>query len=256
MTLPLMISYAQNFEDVLLRRALHDVKNGFYVDCGAQDPKLDSVTKHFYDSGWHGINIEPHPKYFAALQRERPRDINVSTALANAPGVATFYFVDDSGLSSLDQRTLALASTHKLKSHSAQVELVRLDSIFEKYGVQDIHFLKVDVEGAERDVLEGANLKRYRPWIVVVEATLPAEPTPCWEEFEPVMLTADYIPLLFDGLNRWYVRAESAHLSEHFKLPVNIFDTFQRWREVEWEKLRAQQAVAPPKISFAATFGR
>jgi heptosyltransferase II len=256
MNLPLMISYAQNFEDVLLRRALHDVKNGFYVDCGAQDPKLDSVTKHFYDAGWRGINIEPHPKYFAALQRERPRDINVSKALSSAPGVAAFYFVDDSGLSSLDQRTLSLASTHKLKSYSAQVELVRLDSILDKHGVQDIHFLKVDVEGAERDVLEGANLKRYRPWIVVVEATLPADPTPCWEQFEPVMLASDYVPVLFDGLNRWYVRTESVHLSERFKLPVNIFDNFLRWREAEWERQRAQQAASPPKVTFAATFGR
>ena len=256
MTLPLMISYAQSFEDVLLRRALHDVKDGFYVDCGAQDPKLDSVTKHFYDTGWRGINIEPHPKYFAALQRERPRDINVSAALASAPGVATFYFVDDSGLSSLDQRTLSLASTHKLKSYSAQVEMVRLESILEKYVVQDIHFLKVDVEGAERDVLEGTNLKRFRPWIVVVEGTLPAEPTPCWHQFEPVMLASDYIPVLFDGLNRWYVRAESAHLSEHFKLPVNIFDTFLRWREAEWEGQQMQRQASQPKITFAATFSR
>ena len=54
-----MISYAQNQEDVLLRREFPDCTNGFYIDVGANDPVWDSVTKHFYDRGWHGINIEP-----------------------------------------------------------------------------------------------------------------------------------------------------------------------------------------------------
>lgn len=31
-------SYAQNFEDVILRRALKDVDKGSYVNVGAQDP--------------------------------------------------------------------------------------------------------------------------------------------------------------------------------------------------------------------------
>jgi hypothetical protein len=34
-------SYAQNFEDVMLRRALKNVVHGFYVDVGAQDPIVD-----------------------------------------------------------------------------------------------------------------------------------------------------------------------------------------------------------------------
>ena len=41
------ISYAQNFEDVMLRRVLKHVENGFYIDVGAQDPSADSVTKLF-----------------------------------------------------------------------------------------------------------------------------------------------------------------------------------------------------------------
>ena len=38
------ISYAQNYEDVILWRALRDVERGFYVDVGAADPQVDSVT--------------------------------------------------------------------------------------------------------------------------------------------------------------------------------------------------------------------
>ena len=53
------ISYAQNFEDVMLRRVFAELDTGFYIDVGANDPSADSVTKAFYDAGWHGINIEP-----------------------------------------------------------------------------------------------------------------------------------------------------------------------------------------------------
>ena len=40
-----MISYAQNFEDVVLNRVFHDVKDGRYIDVGAYDPVIDSVTR-------------------------------------------------------------------------------------------------------------------------------------------------------------------------------------------------------------------
>ncbi|HZF37393.1 MAG TPA: FkbM family methyltransferase, partial [Blastocatellia bacterium] len=43
------ISYAQNFEDVMLWRALKHIDRGFYIDVGANDPDLDSVTKAFYE---------------------------------------------------------------------------------------------------------------------------------------------------------------------------------------------------------------
>src|SRR4051794_12375444 len=72
--LPAMTSYAQNFEDVIIRRALQDIEGGFYVDIGAFDGSLDSVTRWFYDHGWRGINIEPNPQLFANLQRDRPED--------------------------------------------------------------------------------------------------------------------------------------------------------------------------------------
>lgn len=53
------ISYAQNYEDVMLHRALKGVEKGFYIDVGANDPVQYSVTKAFYERGWRGINIEP-----------------------------------------------------------------------------------------------------------------------------------------------------------------------------------------------------
>jgi hypothetical protein len=56
-----IISYAQNREDILLWRALRDLSGGFYIDVGAEDPTQNSVTRAFYERGWHGINVEPVP---------------------------------------------------------------------------------------------------------------------------------------------------------------------------------------------------
>ena len=61
--LPPMRSYAQNYEDVMLRRAFADTREGFYVDVGATDPQRDSATRYFYELGWRGINIEPAAQY-------------------------------------------------------------------------------------------------------------------------------------------------------------------------------------------------
>jgi len=51
------ISYAQNFEDVMLWRALGHVSAGRYIDVGAQDPVVDSVSKAFYEHGWRRIHV-------------------------------------------------------------------------------------------------------------------------------------------------------------------------------------------------------
>lgn len=73
--LPPMISYAQNAEDVVLRRVFADVGEGFYVDVGACVPVDDSVTFHFYERGWSGVNVEPDPRFAAELSAERTRDV-------------------------------------------------------------------------------------------------------------------------------------------------------------------------------------
>src|ERR1700761_8288608 len=65
-----IVSYAQNREDVLLWRALHDLPAGFYIDVGAEDPTKDSVTRAFYERGWGGINVEPVQEPFHKLGDE------------------------------------------------------------------------------------------------------------------------------------------------------------------------------------------
>ena len=56
--------------------------------------------------------------------------------------------------------------------------MLTLADLCEKHGVTAIDFLKIDVEGAEADVLAGNDWTRFRPKVVVVEAIDPAHASP------------------------------------------------------------------------------
>jgi len=220
------LSYAQNFEDVMLWRALKHIPAGFYIDVGAMDPEEDSVTRAFYERGWHGINIEPSPEHFARFSA-RQRDVNLQVALGDAASRRTLFVIPGTGLSTLNDK---VANAHNIRGYAGRetlVEVTTLAGVCQQYAQGDIHFLKIDVEGAEQEVLAGADFSAYRPWIVVVEATRPMSQEQEYAGWEPMLLDAGYKFVWFDGLNRFYLAAERyEELKRHFQVPPNIFDGF------------------------------
>jgi FkbM family methyltransferase len=225
------ISYAQNYEDVMLWRALRDVKGGFYVDVGAADPKEDSVTCAFYERGWSGINIEPLDGYFEKLVQERPRDTNLKVMVGKEPGVRTLYSFPGTGLSTFDPEISARHEQAGFVGQKVLVPVLTLTKILQDCAPPTIHFLKVDVEGAEAEVLEGLDLDRARPWIITVESTRPNSTVISRDKWEYLLTEHGYGIAYFDGLNDFYVADEHSRLKEHFAAPPNVFDDFVRWRE-------------------------
>ena len=65
-------SYSQNLEDIRLWRALRHVTPGRYIDIGAWDPRIDSMSLGFYEKGWRGYHFEPNPTFAARLRAHRP----------------------------------------------------------------------------------------------------------------------------------------------------------------------------------------
>ena len=229
------VSYAQNFEDVMLWRALKHVPHGFYIDVGAAHPDECSVTRAFYDRGWRGLNIEPSGHYFSRLAGARPLDTNLQLALGTTPGEAILYEVPGTGLSTMDA---AIAEQHHRAGWEVQerhVPVRRLADVCGEHAQGDIHFLKVDVEGAERDVLAGADFELFRPWIVVVEATRPLSQEENHREWESLILGNAYHFVWFDGLNRFFVAGERQEtLAPFFRTPPNTFDDFVRAGDAEY----------------------
>ena len=233
------VSYAQNFEDVLLWRALRSVEQGFYIDAGAWHPDTDSVTRAFYDRGWRGINVEPSGEGFRRMEAARPADTNLQLALGAAAGTATFYALEGSlsGLSTLDA---AVVPGYVARGWTVRETTVRTETLAEicrLHAPAEIHFLKIDVEGAERAVLEGADFRSHRPWIVLLEATEPMSQAPNHAGWEDLLLAAEYRFVWFDGLNRFYVPAERHDaLAPFFAAPPNVFDDFIRAADSEWAR--------------------
>lgn len=235
------ISYAQNHEDLMLWRALKHIERGFYVDVGANDPVIDSVTYAFYSRAWRGINIEPVPEFYQQLCRERPFDINLGIAAGNFVGEQNLYLIPESGLSTFDQG-VAKDLEPKGRTYTQQVvQVVPLDTIFAQNATETIHFLKIDVEGFEDEVLQGLDLRVWRPWILLVEATKPSSSELSAMQWEASVLEADYHFVYFDGINRFYLADEHMELSAAFHSPPNVFDDFVTYKDLQTNEAIQQQ---------------
>ncbi|HMA51171.1 MAG TPA: FkbM family methyltransferase [Magnetospirillaceae bacterium] len=222
---PPLTSYAQNFEDVLLWRALKEVEAGFYIDIGAQDPVTDSVSRAFYERGWRGLHVEPNSHYAGLLREARPDEEVVQAVISAQPGLADFYEIEGTGLSTADA---AIAERHRRDGFPAKkvsVPAMKLAELLDRFKDREIHWLKIDVEGFEGQVIESWGKSTVRPWVLVVESTRPRtqEASADWE---PLLLKRGYKPVYFDGLNRFYVAKAHADLAERFTSGPNTFDDF------------------------------
>lgn len=224
--LPPMITYAQNFEDVLLRRALQDVTAGFYVDIGAADPDIESVTRWFYESGWSGINVEPDPRYFPRLEERRPKDTNIQCVVGGTNGSILFNLTTPGGLSTGSAKRFAEMACDQTPTKTIVAPVITLDDLLASTGGKDVDFLKIDVEGMEAEILASASLTLQRPKIIVVEATAPLSQRPVYDRWEPLLLQKEYLFAWFDGLNRFYIRREDEWRLSFFRTQPCYFDNF------------------------------
>ena len=222
----MLISYAQNFEDVILWRALRHVERGFYVDIGAQDPVMDSVSLAFYKLGWRGVHVEPTPAYAQALRLARPDESVLQAAVSDRGGLISLHEIPHTGLSTGEAQ---IAESHARAGFAPQetdVPAITLEALLERYGDQEIHWLKIDVEGMEGSVLRSWGAASARPWIIVIEATVPLGQQTTHEAWESLLVERGYVFVYWDGLNRFYVSKQRPELVSAFSAPPNVFDNF------------------------------
>ncbi|YAF95883.1 MAG: FkbM family methyltransferase [Nodularia sp. CChRGM 3473] len=247
------ISYAQNFEDVLLNRVFNYKSQGFYIDVGALHPTIDSVTKAFYDRGWSGINIEPIKEQYALFEKERPRDINLNIALSNIEGELEFFqVVGQPGNSTLNKEIAdQIIQERGLDICQYTISVKTLTEICNQYVKQKIDFLKIDVEGLEEQVILGGNWELFRPTVLVIETTLPNTNIRNGNNIHLFLKNKNYQYVFFDGINDYYISKESSYLEKYFSFPVNTLDNYIDYRLVTkqiLEQINIQQSKSNTNI--------
>jgi len=158
--------HSQDGQDEFLEKhVFKGFRNGVFVDVGAHDGVTINNTLFFEkEREWKGICIEPIKTVFSQLCKNREKTLNINCAISDNNGKADFYLNKGytemiSGLKDcydtrhkdrLERENKYMGSNTCIIS----IPTMRLDTLLEKYGFDRIHYLSIDVEGAEEKVIK------------------------------------------------------------------------------------------------------
>jgi FkbM family methyltransferase len=193
-------------EDYHLSLAFAGQERGTYIDIGAGHPIAGSVSFWFYRRGWSGVVVEPQDNLARLHRRLRSRDSLVQSLIGRGDEELDFYVFDR--LHGLSTTVKDYAGAAKEPFRTLRLKSVSLAQLCQSHSLKTIDFLKIDAEGAEGEIIAGADWTRFRPGIVVIEAIAPGSGEATWEKWEHLLLANGYRFALFDTLNRFYVAEE------------------------------------------------
>ena len=152
--------------DMLADDFFKNKKFGIYIDVGCHQPFINNNTYRLYRRGWTGINIDLDFNSIDLFNFFRNKDFNVNAAISDKNKEVDFYFFHNkSAINTLSRTTGAKAREIK------RIEARTLNNIIENspYKNQKIDYLSIDVEGHEMNVLNGFDLNKYKPELIVLE---------------------------------------------------------------------------------------
>jgi FkbM family methyltransferase len=139
------------------------VTDGFFLDVGSGDGVVGSNTLVLERKGWKGICIDPFPKNMEGRTCRMFKDVVYS----ESGKLVKFHTAGDVGGIA---DTLGIWKSVAEQSPVVEFTTVTLGEILDRaQAPQFIHFMSLDIEGAELDALRGLPLDRYKLGALAVE---------------------------------------------------------------------------------------
>ncbi len=240
-----LLIFSQDDEDLILYHVLKDVRKVCWIDAGANDPVHASVTKFFSLRGGAGINIELQHGFWKKLEKDRPHDKNIEAGVSNQKGVLTLFGREGSQIASFAKKS---GLNKGARPRKVPAETLR-DICRRYFSPKDVvHFLKIDVEGWEKQCLEGMDFQYIKPWILCIESS-GSENSP--DEWETIIEAEGYEFAMQYRANRYYVSKEHRELKKLFQSPEKLRSTYSVTRYSDYKiNEKCENAVLRIKASF------
>lgn len=156
------LSKSQIFQDLFVDFILRGKLNGFYCEVGAANG-IDLSNTFYLEKKrkWKGILCEPSHHWKNQLSSNRHNNILIFDALSSKNETITFYENENNFLSGL-KKNLNYSKSYDVKTTT-------LNSVFSNFQIKELDYLSIDTEGNELAVLDGLDLKKYRPKVITIE---------------------------------------------------------------------------------------
>lgn len=204
-------------EDLVVLELFDWSATGFFVEVGAYDGRTYSVSAALESVGWDGVLVEPSPSLYERARAARPgaRIVNAALSRRGSSGTAEFVQLEATGdydasshLAATDERAATKRPPAGVRARTIAVAVTTMDAVLE--GLTDrVDCASIDVEGHELDLLDGFDLDRFRPGVVLIEDHDEGESSPVhahlaargyrqagWVAWNRVMIREDRADLL------------------------------------------------------------
>lgn len=175
-------SFALNDLDLRLLAYLK-LKNGFFIEVGANDGISQSNTMYFEKyEGWKGLLIEAIPELAEKCRHNRPRCMVEQCALVAKDypeekiemHYCNLMSMVKGGMRSAEDEDKHLQAGSKFLAPSEQVYTVSvpartLSQVLDKHRIGHVDLLSLDIEGYEAEALKGLDIQRHCPDFMLVE---------------------------------------------------------------------------------------
>jgi len=140
-------------------------KDKIFVEAGGSDPIDQNNTKFLEENGWKGLVVEPKTNFNRAYSIVRPKTILENFVLVNKD-----YTGDKISGDFNDYMMGGLINIFNKPNWSPQeYPCITLQKLLDKHNINEIHFLSLDTEGSEKDILYGIDFEKTFIHLIIVE---------------------------------------------------------------------------------------